>query len=67
MLINYKNHSEKFELLKSGKLSLVENVKNFLSKIEQNKDINAFNFVFNDCIETAEKVQQKFKMDQPAD
>ena len=44
----YKNHKEKLELIKSGKLNLVENVNNFLKNIEDQKDLNAFNFVFND-------------------
>ena len=50
----YKNHKEKLELLKSGKLDLVENVKYFLKNIETQKDLNAFNFVFSDeVIESA--------------
>ncbi len=58
----YKNHKEKLELLKSGKLSLVENVKLFLKNIEDQKDLNAFNFVFNDeAIESATAVEQKIK------
>ena len=44
----YKNHKEKLELIKSGKLGLVENVKSFLKNIDEQKDLNAFNFVFND-------------------
>lgn len=57
----YKNHSEKLELLKSGKLSLLENVKFFLNQIEQNKDLNAFNFIFEDCVNSAELIQNKIK------
>ena len=57
----YKNYSKKLELLQSGELSLVENVKNFLSEIEKQKDINAFNFVFDDAVEQAEKVEAKIK------
>ena len=58
----YKNHKEKLELLKSGKLSLVENVKHFLKNIEDKKDLNAFNFVFNEeAIESAIAVEQKIK------
>lgn len=57
-----KNHKEKLELLKSGKLSLIENVKHFLKNIEDQKDLNAFNFVFNDeAIESAIAVEQKIK------
>lgn len=58
----YKNHKEKLELLKSGKLSLVENVKQFLKNIEDQKDLNAFNFVFSDeVVESAKTVEQKIK------
>ena len=58
----YKNHKEKLELIKSGKLSLVENVKHFLKNIEDQKDLNAFNFVFSDeAIESAKAVEQKIK------
>ena len=37
----YKNHKEKLGLIKSGKLSLIENVKHFLKDIEDQKDLNA--------------------------
>ncbi len=58
----YKNHKEKLGLIKSGKLSLVENVNHFLKNIEDRKDLNAFNFVFADeAIETAKNVEQKIK------
>ena len=58
----YKNHKEKLELIKSGKLNLAENVKHFLKNIEDQKDLNAFNFVFSDeAIESAIAVEQKIK------
>lgn len=58
----YKNHKEKLGLIKSGKLSLVENVNHFLKNIEDRKDLNSFNFVFADeAIETAKNVEQKIK------
>jgi len=58
----YKNHKEKLELIKIGKLSLTENVKHFLKNIEDQKDLNAFNFVFSDeAIESAKAVEQKIK------
>jgi len=59
--VSYKHHSEKLYLIRSGKLSLEENVSTFLSKIEENKHLNAFNFVFNDCINQARTVEQKIK------
>ena len=58
-MITYKNFYEKLELLKNGTLSLKENVKYFLNEIERNKELNAFNFVFEDAINSAEKVEQK--------
>ncbi len=58
----YKNHKEKLELLKSGKLSLIENVNHFLKNIEDQKDLNAFSFVFSDeAIESAKVIEQKIK------
>lgn len=58
----YKNHKEKLELIKSDKLSLIENVNHFLNNIEEQKDLNAFNFVFNDeAIESAKTVEEKIK------
>jgi aspartyl-tRNA(Asn)/glutamyl-tRNA(Gln) amidotransferase subunit A len=58
----YKNHKEKLELIRSGKLNLIENVNHFLKNIEDQKDLNAFNFIFNDeAIESAIAVEQKIK------
>jgi len=59
-LNNYKNHSEKLRLLKEGKLSLVENLQTFLSKIEQRKSLNAFTFLFADeALQNAKRVEEK--------
>ncbi len=61
-MVNYKNHSEKLQKLKSGELSLEDNVKFFLSEIDKNKKLNAFNFVFSDfALEQAKTVQGKIK------
>jgi aspartyl-tRNA(Asn)/glutamyl-tRNA(Gln) amidotransferase subunit A len=58
----YKNHKEKLELIKTGKLSLVDNVKYFLENIKAQRDLNAFNFVFADeAIKSAEKIEEKIK------
>jgi len=58
----YKNHKEKLGLIKSGKLSLIENVMHFLKNIEDQKDLNAFNFVFADeALESAKLVEQKIR------
>ncbi len=61
MLPGYKNHSEKIELIRSGKLSLKENISFFLSRIETEKKLNAFNFVFRDAVNAAELIEQKIK------
>lgn len=61
-MVLYRDHDEKLDLLKAGKLSLLENVKEFLKRIDANKDINAFNFVFEkDALESAEIIQEKIK------
>lgn len=60
-MLQYKDHREKLELLKNSQLSLKENVEFFLERIEKNKDINAFNFVFEDALNYAEKVEDKIK------
>ncbi len=58
-MIDYINYSEKRKLLESGELSLVQNVETFLQNIEKAKHLNAFNFVFDDAVESAGKIQNK--------
>ncbi|MDP3147666.1 MAG: Asp-tRNA(Asn)/Glu-tRNA(Gln) amidotransferase subunit GatA [Ignavibacteria bacterium] len=59
-MISYKNHSEKLRLLNEEKFSLVENVQEFLSRIEERKKLNAFNSLFvEEALQRAEEVQQK--------
>ncbi|MDP4192221.1 MAG: Asp-tRNA(Asn)/Glu-tRNA(Gln) amidotransferase subunit GatA [Bacteroidota bacterium] len=61
-MLNYKNHQEKLEKIKSGEISLSENVKHFLKNIEANKKLNAFNFVFSeDALKDAELIETKIK------
>lgn len=60
-MLQYKNHSEKLSKLKSKEISLVENVKQFLDKIELNSDLNAFNFVFEDVLSQAQIVEDKIQ------
>jgi aspartyl-tRNA(Asn)/glutamyl-tRNA(Gln) amidotransferase subunit A len=58
--MQYKNIKEKISLIKENKISLVENVKEFLNRIEQRKNLNAFNFVFGDeALQLAEIIEQK--------
>lgn len=60
--MQYKNIAEKIFLIKENKISLVENVKQFLNRIEQRKNLNAFNFVFGDeALKIAEIIEQKIK------
>jgi len=60
-LLQYKSHSEKLELIKNNNLSLVENTQYFINNIEKNRDLNAFNFVFEDAVVAAEKIDAKIK------
>ncbi len=59
--MQYKNHSDKLSQIRSNQLSLVENVSSFLNKIDEQKDINAYNFVFDDSVSSAEKIELKIK------
>lgn len=58
-MISYKNFTEKTDQLKSGKLSLIENVKYFLNEIESKSDLNAFNLIFEDALQKAELIDSK--------
>ncbi len=61
-MLPYKNYSEKLKLIKEGKLSLVENVKYFLTQIEVKKNLNAFNFAFHDeSIASARIIEEKIR------
>ncbi|MGQ9643988.1 MAG: Asp-tRNA(Asn)/Glu-tRNA(Gln) amidotransferase subunit GatA, partial [Ignavibacterium sp.] len=60
--MQYKNIAEKISFIKENKISLVENVKEFLNRIEQRKNLNAYNFVFGDeALQIAEIIEQKIK------
>lgn len=59
--MTYKNHAEKVDLISGGKLSLRENVSLFLRRIQENKKLNAFNFVFDDSVKQAEIIEQKIQ------
>ena len=58
-MIKYKNYSEKIAKIKSGELLLVANVQSFLDKIEKERELNAYNFVFEDSVKNAEIIQEK--------
>jgi aspartyl-tRNA(Asn)/glutamyl-tRNA(Gln) amidotransferase subunit A len=57
----YITHSEKLEQIKNGKLSLRDNVQSFLKRIDQRKQLNAFNFVFDESLDYAEIIEHKIK------
>ncbi len=58
-MLSYKNIHDKQAKIKSNELSLIENVKTFLTGINNQKDINAFNFIFDDVVENAKIVEEK--------
>ncbi|GJQ61438.1 MAG: glutamyl-tRNA(Gln) amidotransferase subunit A [Melioribacteraceae bacterium] len=61
-MVSYSNFSEKLALIKSGRLTLSENVDFFLQKIRDNSDLNAYNFVFEDAAKKrALEVEAKIK------
>jgi aspartyl-tRNA(Asn)/glutamyl-tRNA(Gln) amidotransferase subunit A len=60
-LLNYQNYSQKLALIKDGSLSLEGNVSFFIDQIKKNSHLNAFNFVFEDCVSQADKIEKKIK------
>ena len=61
-MLPYKNFAEKSTLLKSGRLSLTENVQYFLDRIEEKRNLNAYNFVFGDeALHKASEIEEKIK------
>ncbi len=62
--MKYTNYYEKRKLLLEGKLSLKENVLEFLNKIEINKHLNAFNFITPNILDKVELIENKIKNNQ---
>jgi aspartyl-tRNA(Asn)/glutamyl-tRNA(Gln) amidotransferase subunit A len=62
--LKYTNYYEKRKLLLEGKLSLKENVLEFLNKIEINKHLNAFNFITPNILDKVELIENKIKNNQ---
>ncbi len=61
-MIIYKNYFDKLEKIRSGEISLKDNVKYFLDTIEEKKSLNAFNFVFaEDALKNAGIIETKIK------
>jgi aspartyl-tRNA(Asn)/glutamyl-tRNA(Gln) amidotransferase subunit A len=58
----YLNFKDKIEKIKNRNLSLRDNADYFLKKIEENKKLNAFNFVFKEeARQQAEIIEEKIK------
>lgn len=58
----YKNIREKAGKIKSGHLSLQENVRQFLAGIEEKKQLNAFNEVYSEeAARNAEEIEKKIR------
>ena len=61
-MISYSNNFDKIEKVRRGELSLRSNLEYFLKKIEAKKNLNAFNFIFNeDVLSIADSVESKIK------
>jgi aspartyl-tRNA(Asn)/glutamyl-tRNA(Gln) amidotransferase subunit A len=61
-LLQYQSISEKTNKIRSGEISLKDNVISFLKKINEQKDLNAFNFIFeDDALKQAAIVEDKIK------
>ncbi len=61
-MLFYSSISDKINKVKSGEISLSENVKEYLSRINENKKLNAYNFVFeDDALKDAEKIEARIK------
>jgi aspartyl-tRNA(Asn)/glutamyl-tRNA(Gln) amidotransferase subunit A len=59
-LLQYQSISEKKNKIRSGEINLKDNVTSFLNKIDEQKDLNAFNFLFKeDALKQAAFVQDK--------
>ena len=58
-MYSYSNFEEKLKLLKNKAISLEENIKWFFTQIEKKKNLNAFNFVFEDSIIDVAKIEKK--------
>ena len=61
-MLQYQCISEKIQKIKSGEIDLKENVTSFLNRIDENKDLNSFNFLFkDDALSQASLAEDKIK------
>ncbi len=58
-MLPYKSLQEKQELIKKDQLRLRENVQYFLNEIEKKKNLNAYNFVFEEALQLADLIENK--------
>ncbi len=60
-MLKYFSISEKINKIRSGELSLSDNIKEFLSRINDNKHLNAFNFIFEEDALKEAQIEAKIK------
>ena len=64
-LLQYSSIYEKIQKIRAGEICLKENVLFFLERIESQKDLNAFNFVFNESsLRQAGLIEEKIKQNR---
>lgn len=64
-MLSYKNFQDKQSKIRSKELSLTANVQSFLTRIQDYKEINSFNFIFEDVLENAKIVEDKIHNGTP--
>ena len=59
---SYSSIADKINKVKSGELSLTENVKEYLAKIDEHKNVNVYNSIFKDeALKEAEEIESEIK------
>lgn len=59
---SYSSIADKINKVKSGELSLTENVKEYLAKIDEHKNLNVYNSIFKDeALKEAEEIESEIK------
>ena len=59
---SYSSITDKINKVKSGELSLTENVKEYLAKIDEHKNLNVYNSIFKDeALKEAEEIESEIK------
>lgn len=61
-MLSYKSISDKIWQIKENKLSLEKNVTDFINRINENKHLNAFNFVFaEEALKSSKSIEEKIR------